>query len=146
MDQALRRLIKRHQAGYKAAGKVLGVKLRPVLPERMRCYADEIVDLTCDDGSAEYLEKCALVLLTGMAATGDGGRDQCEAGDLLQIAFCRHHGGQDDKKREFQRDIQNRFRILGAQAEALIREHLDGAGKRKRPVEQTNRIEHDDVA
>jgi hypothetical protein len=81
--------------------------------------------------------RSAAVMLAGAAATGDGGRDQCEAGDLLLMAYVRHHNGEEDQnKRELPRYIQNRIRILSAQAEALIVEHLDAGNKARKPKAQ----------
>jgi hypothetical protein len=87
-----------HEAAYIVAARVLDVALRPTHLDRgIRRYAGDVICLDLDDGSPEFLEHSALVMLCGNAALGlyaptapGTNIDTVEAGVLLSDAERRH--------------------------------------------------------
>jgi hypothetical protein len=118
-----------HEASYIEQARAIGVTLRPPRLDLIRRMFGGVVDLSTDDGSAEFCANAARIMCAGdailalMAPDARGNtRDLMEASDALYLSFRRRKAGNLHNP-----SIYNEFHAtkteMQFQAATFVREH-----------------------
>jgi hypothetical protein len=100
-----------HEAGYIVAAKSVGLQLQKYRRDTLRCAFADVVVQDDDDGSEDFCERAALIMLIGGAALNRfaptaSSNDDVQARELLYHRMWRRQEG------PFPRSMWNEFNIL----------------------------------